>query len=237
MSGLTSPEGNHGEDVKEYWWYADATPTASWLSWVYHYPQAEFPYAQLREENARRSRKKREFELADTGVFDDGRWWRIAVDYAKAAPLDLCVRIRIRNAGPEAATLERPPDALVAEPLVLGPGRGAAGHRRGDARARRRSAGDRHGRTGRDLASRDRARPGRPSAGPAVLRKRGQRPAPLRRQGPDALPEGRDQRRRRLGRRDRQPRAAGHKNGGALSPHGRGGRRGRVAAPAQARRR
>ena len=106
MFGLTSPEGNHGEDVKEYWWYADATPTASWLSWVYHYPQAEFPYARLREENARRSRKEREFELADTGIFDDGRWWRIAVDYAKAAPLDLCVRIRIRNAGPEAATLD-----------------------------------------------------------------------------------------------------------------------------------
>jgi hypothetical protein len=106
MFGLTGPEGNHGEDVKEYWWYVDATPTASWLSWIYHYPQAEFPYARLREENARRSRKEREFELADTGVFDDGRWWRVAVDYAKAAPLDLCIRIRIRNAGPETATLD-----------------------------------------------------------------------------------------------------------------------------------
>ncbi len=106
LFGLTGPEGNHGEDVKEYWWYADATPTASWLSWIYHYPQAEFPYARLREENARRTRQDREFELADTGIFDDGRWWRIAVDYAKAAPLDLCVRIRIRNAGPETATLD-----------------------------------------------------------------------------------------------------------------------------------
>ena len=106
LFGLTGHEGNHGEDVKEYWWYADATPTASWLSWIYHYPQSEFPYARLRQENARRSRNEREFELADTGVFDDGRWWRIAVDYAKAAPLDLCVRIRIRNAGPETATLD-----------------------------------------------------------------------------------------------------------------------------------
>ena len=106
LFGLAGPEGNHGEDVKEYWWYADATPTASWLSWIYHYPQSEFPYARLRQENARRSRNEREFELADTGVFDDGRWWRIAVDYAKAAPLDLCVRIRIRNAGPETATLD-----------------------------------------------------------------------------------------------------------------------------------
>ncbi len=73
LFGLTGHEGNHGEDVKEYWWYADATPTASWLSWIYHYPQSEFPYARLREENARRSRNEREFELADTGVFDDGR--------------------------------------------------------------------------------------------------------------------------------------------------------------------
>ena len=106
LFGLTGPEGNHGEDVKEYWWYTDATPTASWLSWIYHYPQAEFPYALLRQENARRTRNDREFELADTGIFDDGRWWRIAVDYAKAGPLDLCVRIRIRNAGPETATLD-----------------------------------------------------------------------------------------------------------------------------------
>lgn len=105
LFGLSGPEGNHGEDVKEYWWYADATPTASWLSWLYHYPQAEFPYAQLRRENARRARGDREYELADTGVFDDGRYWRVAVDYAKAAPLDLCVRIRIHNAGPDAATL------------------------------------------------------------------------------------------------------------------------------------
>ena len=71
LFGLTGPEGNHGEDVKEYWWYVDATPTASWMSWLYHYPQAAFPYSQLREENARRSRKDREFELSGTGVFDD----------------------------------------------------------------------------------------------------------------------------------------------------------------------
>ena len=109
LFGLSGPEGNHGEDVKEYWWYADATPSYSWLSWVYHYPQAAFPYARLREENARRTRRDREFELADTGVFDDNRFWRISVDYAKAAPLDLCIRIRIRNMGPEAATLDALP--------------------------------------------------------------------------------------------------------------------------------
>src|SRR5947199_224252 len=68
--GLTNPEGNHGEDVKDYWWYVDATPTASWLRWRYHYPQQAFPYDQLREENARRGRDQPEFELLDTGIFD-----------------------------------------------------------------------------------------------------------------------------------------------------------------------
>ncbi|HEX9167698.1 MAG TPA: glucosidase, partial [Roseiarcus sp.] len=106
MFGLANGEGNHGEDVKEYYWYADATPTASWLSWLYHYPQAAFPYARLREENARRSRKEREFELSDTGIFDEGRYWKIWVEYAKATPFDLCIRIRVRNVGPEAAKLE-----------------------------------------------------------------------------------------------------------------------------------
>jgi len=103
--GLSNREGNHGEDAKEYWWYADATPTASWLRWRYHYPQAEFPYARLRQENAKRGKGDREFELVDTGVFDGDRYWQIGADYAKASPHDLCLRIRVRNAGPEAAEL------------------------------------------------------------------------------------------------------------------------------------
>src|SRR5262245_25702316 len=103
--GLSNHEGNHGEDAKEYWWYVDATPTSSWLRWRYHYPQAEFPYARLREENARRGKRDREFELIDTGVFDSGRYWEIAADYAKASPLDICLRISVRNAGPDAALL------------------------------------------------------------------------------------------------------------------------------------
>jgi hypothetical protein len=106
LFGLSGPEGNHGEDVKEYWWYVDATPTASWLSWRYHYPQAEFPYARLREESARRGRQDPEFELADTGIFDDDRYWQIEADYAKATPFDVCIRLRIRNAGPAAAALD-----------------------------------------------------------------------------------------------------------------------------------
>ena len=101
--GLTGNEGNHSEDAKEYWWYVDGTPTASWLRWRYHYPQAEFPYARLREENAKRGKEAREFELIDTGVFDGDRYWQVTAEYAKAAPRDVCVRIRVRNAGREAA--------------------------------------------------------------------------------------------------------------------------------------
>ncbi len=103
--GLSGPEGNHGEDAKEYWWYADATPTASWLQWRYHYPQREFPYARLREENARRDRTQREFDLEHTDAFDENRYWQVSVDYAKATPRDVCIRIRVRNAGPDAADL------------------------------------------------------------------------------------------------------------------------------------
>ena len=103
--GLTGKEGNHGEDAKEYWWYLDGTPTASWLRWRYHYPQAEFPYTRLVEESRRRGGDDREFELLDTGIFEDGRYWQIEVSYAKAAPEDVCVRLRARNAGPEPARL------------------------------------------------------------------------------------------------------------------------------------
>ena len=103
--GLSGPEGNHGEDAKEYWWSLDATPTASWLRWRYHYPQAEFPYARLRQENARRTRDEPEFELVDTNAFDGDRYWQITADYAKAAPDDVLIRIAARNAGPEPAEL------------------------------------------------------------------------------------------------------------------------------------
>jgi hypothetical protein len=104
--GLTGREGNHGEDAKEYWWYADATPTHSWLRWRYVYPQGEFPYRALVDENARRGRNDPEFELLDTGTFDEDRYWDIEVDYAKATPTDICVRVAIRNAGPDSATID-----------------------------------------------------------------------------------------------------------------------------------
>ena len=100
--GLSGPEGNHGEDAKEYWWYLDAVPSHAWQRWRYHYPQEEFPYAQLVLENgpSKRGRHDPEFELLDTGVFDDDRYWIVDVAYAKASPTDLLMRIRVKNAGP-----------------------------------------------------------------------------------------------------------------------------------------
>jgi hypothetical protein len=103
--GLTGHEGKHGEDAKEYWWYLDSTPTHSWMRWRYVYPQRAFPYAELLAGNGGRDRTMPEFELLDTDVFDESRYWDVTVDYAKAAPDDLCVRVRVRNAGPEPATL------------------------------------------------------------------------------------------------------------------------------------
>jgi hypothetical protein len=104
--GLSGPQGNHGEDAKEYWWYLDSTPTHSWMRWRYMYPQAEFPYEWLVEENRSRSKNEREFELADTGIFDNGRYWEITADYAKASPDDILIRISVRNNGPEPATID-----------------------------------------------------------------------------------------------------------------------------------
>ncbi len=104
--GLTSRQGNHGEDAKEYWWYLDSTPTHSWMRWRYLYPQGEFPYARLVEENRQRTRKDPEFELIDTRLFDEDRYWDIGVDYAKASASDLCVGLTVRNAGPEGAAID-----------------------------------------------------------------------------------------------------------------------------------
>jgi hypothetical protein len=105
MFGLTSGQGNHGEDVKEYWWYLDAVPSHSWNRWRYHYPQAPFPYQHLVDVNAERTRLEPEYELLDTGVFDDDRYWIVEVDYAKADPQDLLMSVRVTNAGPDEATL------------------------------------------------------------------------------------------------------------------------------------
>jgi hypothetical protein len=105
MFGLTGNEGNHGEDPKEYYFYLDSTPTHSYMKFLYKYPQAAFPYARLIEENRRRGRTDPEFELLDTGVFDDDRYFDVGVEYAKASPEDLLMRIQIVNRGPDPAQL------------------------------------------------------------------------------------------------------------------------------------
>src|SRR4051812_1683209 len=103
--GLCNHEGNHGEDVKEIYYYLDATPTHSYQKMLYKYPQREFPYARLLEENQRRSKAEPEFELLDTGIFDDDRYFDVFVEYAKAAPEDILMRVTIHNRGPETAKL------------------------------------------------------------------------------------------------------------------------------------
>jgi hypothetical protein len=105
LFGLTGPEGNHGEDVKESYFYLESTPTHSYLKALYKYPQAEFPYEQLVRENHKRGKGDLEFELADTGVFDESRYFDVLAEYAKAGPDDIAIRITVANRGPEAATL------------------------------------------------------------------------------------------------------------------------------------
>src|SRR3954468_21533330 len=109
--GLTGNQGNHGEDAKEYWWYLDATPSHSWNRWRYHYPQGAFPYADLVEENAGRGKLDPEYELLDTGIFDDDRFWIVEAHYAKADAFDVLLTVQITNAGPEADTLHVLPTA------------------------------------------------------------------------------------------------------------------------------
>jgi len=107
LFGLTNSEGNHGEDVKELYYYLDATPTHSYLKMLYKYPQREFPYAQLVDENARRKSdaNQPEFELLDTGIFDDDRYWDVFVEFAKAGPDDILMQVTVHNRGPEEATI------------------------------------------------------------------------------------------------------------------------------------
>jgi Mannosylglycerate hydrolase MGH1-like glycoside hydrolase domain len=105
LFGLTNAEGNHGEDVKELYYYLDATPTHSYLKFLYKYPQGEFPYAQLVEENRRRGVDQSEFELLDTGLFDADRYFDVFVEYAKASPNDILMLVTVHNRGPETAKL------------------------------------------------------------------------------------------------------------------------------------
>ena len=104
MFGLTGPQGNHGEDAKEYWWYLEALPSHALLHWRYHYPQAEYPYERLVHHG--RGLDDPELELLDTGVFDEDRYWSVEVTYAKASPTEVLARIEVENHGPDEATLD-----------------------------------------------------------------------------------------------------------------------------------
>ena len=141
--GLVPSEGNHGEDVKEYYFYLDSTPTHSYMKYLYKYPQAEYPYWHLIEENRRRNGRGFEYELLDTGIFDEDRYFDVFVEYAKASPEDICIRIEVFNRGPEDAPIHILPHLWVRntgawtdppgpEPIITaGPsGRREAGGRR-----------------------------------------------------------------------------------------------------------
>ncbi|MFC5268863.1 hypothetical protein ACFPJ1_42720 [Kribbella qitaiheensis] len=120
--GLTGAEANHGEDVKDYWWYLDAVPSHAWNRWRYHYPQGAFPYEDLRAENGRRGKHDPEYELLDTSAFDEDRYWIVEVHYAKASPTDLLMSIQITNAGPDPETLHVLPTAWFRNTWSWNPG-------------------------------------------------------------------------------------------------------------------
>ena len=173
--GLTGAQANHGEDAKDYWWYLDALPSHAWNRWRYHYPQTAFPYDDLVAENGRRGKFDPEYELLDTGAFNEDRYWIVEVHYAKAEATDVLVSIQVTNAGPEADTIHVLPTAWfrntwswdldASKPELSAAGPDVGGHR---PPLPRRSGAVR------------RAGAGRSGPDPAVLRQRDQLPAPVR---------------------------------------------------------
>ena len=218
LFGLTNSEGNHGEDVKEYYFYLDSTPTHSYMKYLYKYPQAAYPYADLVETNRRRNREEMEYELLDTGVFDDDRYFDVFVEYAKAGPEDILVRITAVNRGPEAAELHLLPtlwfrndwSSWIAESnraprnQASSRSQAAGGHERG--RGHASAAGRIHPFLRRRRAA-------------ALHRERNQQRAALPgQQEREPLRQGRHQRLRGPGQAGRgEPRQAGHQGRGALS--------------------
>ena len=230
MFGLTNGEGNHGEDVKEYWFYLDSTPTHSYLKCQYKYPQRAFPYVDLVSTNARRTKQDMEYELLDTGVFDDDRYFDVVVEYAKAAPDDILMLVTAHNRGPDPATLHLLPTLwfrntwswgdAVAKPAIAA-ARRPARPRRGARVARGpRRLGVPRGRVRRA----------------AVLRERDQQPAPVRDAQRLAVRQGRHQRLRRRRQRGRgQSGPDGHEDGRPPRARDRAGRERRDPRPAHRR--
>jgi hypothetical protein len=118
--GLSGPEGNHGEDAKDYWFYLDNIPTHAYMRALYKYPQRAFPYQLIIDENRKRGKDDPEFELLDSDAFDGDRYFDVTVEYAKGSPADILIRITVANRGPDAATLDVLPTLLVPEHLVVG---------------------------------------------------------------------------------------------------------------------
>src|SRR5213079_1283616 len=121
LFGLTNSEANHGEDVKEYYFYLDSTPTHSYMKYLYKYPQAAYPYQQLIEESRKQRNDQGEYELLDTGIFDAQRYFDVFVEYAKASPEDICVRIEVCNRGPDAAPIHVLPHLWFRNTWAWGP--------------------------------------------------------------------------------------------------------------------
>ena len=175
LFGLTNSEGNHGEDVKEYYFYLDSTPTHSYMKYLYKYPQAAFPYGDLVETNRRRGRHEFEYELLDTGVFDEDRYFDVFVEYAKASPEDILIQITVANRGPEAATLHVLPTLWFRNTWSWGGRCAPAGAPAGRPRRRGRDRGLASGaRASGSLLRRRRARCSSPRTRPtrAALRRR-----------------------------------------------------------------
>ena len=172
MFGLTGPQGNHGEDVKEYWWYLEGLPSHALLRWRYHYPQAAFPYEQLVHHG--RGLHDPELELLDTGAFDDDRYWSVDVTYAKASPTEVLAADRGREPRPRRGDARGAADALVPQHVGVGRRRAAPADRGRRLRARGRRP------RARRLPARGRSRPRRRAARGALLRERDERAARLR---------------------------------------------------------
>ncbi len=218
MFGLTNSEGNHGEDVKEYYFYLDSTPTHSYMKFLYKYPQEAYPYDDLVVTNSQRGRKDMEYELIDTGIFDGDRYFDVFVEYAKQGPTDILIQISISNRGPEAGRASSPAHAVVPQHLELVAGNtSAVPERRGrDAGQQRRR---RHRRRARDLLPALRRRPAA-----ALHRERDEQSTPFRHGQRSRLRQGRHQRLRHGGPAGCGQSAAGRDQGGRALP-GDGGRR------------
>ena len=224
MFGLTGPQGNHGEDVKEYWWYLEGLPSHALLHWRYHYPQVAFPYDELVHHG--RGLHDPELELLDTGAFDDDRYWSVDVTYAKASPTEILARIVVENHAAEEATLEVLPTLWFRNTWSWG-----------DEAERPRIEGDGSALVVADHALagyRLEAAPGPGGALPEALFCENETNAPriFGSDCDDPVSEGRHQRPRRLGRGHGQPGRVRHQGGASLSRDRAGRRHGRAAAAA-----